>query len=246
MRNLRFPCMILSSVALTTSAFAQATSPGGPPPQQQTPPVQIQPQANVPAITMRAPLTGQVPVLIQGFSRSTSDFDAHLRSFGNRLGYRAVHATPQRRDYDGDGDAARRLGGTDCDDEDPTRSGRLPELFDAEGLDEDCDHFTLPARDMDRDGFISWQAMNVIRTNDDFQVVAVVRGPDCDDGRADVHPGLPEVRGDQRDNDCDGLIDVIDTPGHRDYCPPTETVSAQTPTRPCGAANGDASQFQRR
>ena len=76
--------------------------------------------------------------------------------------------------------------------------------------------------------------------------VAVIRGPDCDDGRADVHPGLPEVLGDLRDNNCDGLIDVVDSQGHREYCPPTDQVSAQNLMNPCGRASGDTSQFNRR
>ena len=242
MRSLHFVCLTLVGAALATQAFAQATSPGRPPSQQQTPPVQIQPQATVPAITTRAPLAGQVPVLIMkpGGQGYLQFFDVDWSGT-----MRATRATRERPDGDGDGYDARQWGGADCDDDDPRRNPGEAEAFDVEGLDEDCNHETLPNRDQDRDGYISWQAMNVLRTPGGIPR-AVVRGPDCDDERADVHPGLVEVRGDLRDNDCDGLIDVIDAPGHRDYCPPTEYVSAQTLTRPCGSAGGDTSQFQRR
>lgn len=230
-------------VAVCAASAAAQTSPGRQPQQQQPQQPQIQvPVQQPPAITQRAPLAGQIPVFIQGYA-NRSQIDDQLRRF--RIGNRAEHATAQLRDYDQDGHAARRFGGGDCDDDDARRNPGAAEVLDAEGLDEDCSHDTLPAWDADRDGFISWQAMNVIRT-DDLRPVAVVRGPDCDDSRADVHPGLVEVPGDLRDNNCDGLIDVVDSRGHGDYCPPTEQVSIQTLTRPCGQAGGDTSQFNRR
>lgn len=237
--------LMFAAAACATAALAQ-TSPGRQAPQQQQPPQpQIQiPVQQAPAITQRAPLTGQVPVFIQGH------YGDRLRRLERSIpaaqrGPRSIHATRENPDYDRDGYDATQFGGPDCDDEDPRVNPAKLEVTDAEGLNEDCNPETLGDRDDDLDGYISWQSMNILRTND-LRPIAVLRGPDCDDSRADVHPGLPEVLGDLRDNNCDGLIDVVDSRGHGDYCPPTEQVSAQTLTRPCGQASGDTSQFNRR
>lgn len=233
---MRRVCIAGLLLAAAGAAIAQTTSPERRLPPQQPPPVQVQvPVQQPPAITPRAPLAGQIPVYIQGLRDVPSP----------QQDGRTTHATQANRDYDRDGHDARPFGGPDCDDEDRRRHPAAAEVFDAEGLDEDCDFTTLPARDQDRDGYISWQAINVIRTSDG-RAVAVLRGADCDDLRSDVHPGLVEVVGDLRDNDCDGLIDVVDRPGHREYCAPTNQVSAQAPTRPCGQAGGDTSQVNRR
>lgn len=67
------------------------------------------------------------------------------------------------------------------------------------------------------------------------------RGTDCDDGRADVHPGAPEIC-DRRDNNCNGEVDEgltlrryfdADGDGHGDAaraldaCPADVTAAAQ-------------------
>lgn len=235
MLKLHIVC-VFAALAVATAALAQTTSPGRLPQQQQPPPQAQSPVRQAPALQQGAPLAGQIPVYIQGLSEPPGTYGQAARS---------IHATRANMDYDRDGHRAMQFGGDDCDDEDGRVNAAEAEVMDAEGLDEDCNPETLPPLDRDRDGYISWQAMNIIRANDG-RPQAVVRGPDCDDGRADVHPGSVEVRGDLRDNDCDGLIDVVDAPGHREYCPPTDHVSAQTLTNPCGQARGDTAQFNRR
>jgi hypothetical protein len=50
---------------------------------------------------------------------------------------------------------------------------------------------------------------------------------DCDDGRADIHPGAPDVFGDGLDSDCSGA----DGPGKRR----TDPTPASTPRRTRGS-----------
>ena len=108
----------------------------------------------------------------------------------------AIHS---RWFLDGDGDGAFAI--DDCDDADPDRSPSAAEVCD--GLDTDCDGQTdapdpLGAQpfhaDLDGDGFPGALVA---------QACAAPPGtipagdPDCDDQRADVYPGAPEL--------CDGL-----------------------------------------
>lgn len=94
-------------------------------------------------------------------------------------------------DVDGDRHASLACGGDDCDDGDAMRFPTNLEVCDAAGHDEDCDATTYGTRDGDGDGFVDGACCNT-------DALAVARcGPDCDDGRATVHPGAPEL--------CDGL-----------------------------------------
>lgn len=102
-------------------------------------------------------------------------------------------------DEDGDGAIARECGGPDCDDTDARRRPGATEVCDDEQLDEDCDPTTFGGRDADGDGVEDARCCNVIG--------GFARcGTDCDDSRADVRPGSPEVC-DDVDTDCDGSID---------------------------------------
>ncbi|MEZ4318885.1 MAG: MopE-related protein [Myxococcota bacterium] len=107
-------------------------------------------------------------------------------------------------DDDGDGycEAACTDGSMpgDCNDADAATSPAATEV-NANGRDDDCDGTVdLGAVDVDADG--------------------VAPPLDCDDARADVRPGAPELI-DGRDNDCDGAVDEGTTASDDDgdgYC----------------------------
>lgn len=150
-------------------------------------------------------------------------------------------------DADGDGAIARECGGTDCDDDDPRRYPGATEICDPDDVDEDCDPTTFGGRDDDGDGVEDARCCNVI--------AGFTRcGTDCDDTRADVRPGLPEVC-DGLDTDCDGSVDEgvsytlfvdEDRDGFGDIDSPIERACRFVPGRAivgedCDDANPDVS-----
>ena len=181
---------------------------------------------------------GQIPVIIQW-----REGDEGVRSLFPPGTADTIRTSFRESDHDGDGARNLETGGSDCDDDNARRSTSEAEIVDAAGVDEDCNYDTIGTQDRDRDGYVSWQAMNVIY-NGDRRPIAVLRGPDCDDDRADTHPGSVEVPGDLRDNDCDGEVDVVRPTGHGAYCPPTQAVAIGANGRitPCGAARGNTSR----
>ena len=108
-------------------------------------------------------------------------------------------------DADGDGYTAD----VDCDDSVPTVFPGATELCD--GLDNDCDQrLDLDAADeitfyadADADGHGD---AGLIQTGCIAPAGTVATGDDCDDTDAQLFPGNPE-RCDQRDNDCDAIVD---------------------------------------
>ncbi|MBT3219421.1 MAG: hypothetical protein HN348_10045 [Proteobacteria bacterium] len=116
-------------------------------------------------------------------------------------------------DYDGDGDVAIALGGTDCDDGDPLVWSGADEKCD--GIDQNCNWLvdenaidaSLWYRDMDDDGY-----------GDDSTSVTdcvapsgyVASGGDCNDTRSDLHPAADELCNGV-DDDCDTKIDEADS-----------------------------------
>ncbi len=92
-------------------------------------------------------------------------------------------------DVDHDGDGVTENQG-DCNDADGEVHPGAEEICE-DGIDQDCDGLDLscsagdPGGDADGDGY-------------------AVSDGDCDDGRADVHPGAAEVCEDGIDQDCDG------------------------------------------
>lgn len=116
------------------------------------------------------------------------------------------------KDADGDGFAATEHGGEDCDDTSPSTHPEALELCDAidndcDGqVDEEADDASIWFVDADGDGF-----------GEPGQQIQACEGPvgfvasddDCDDGDPDVSPDAAE-RCDEKDNDCDGLVDDQD------------------------------------
>jgi hypothetical protein len=105
-------------------------------------------------------------------------------------------------DYDNDGEADWRLGGTDCDDDDDRRSTNRTEVCDSEGLDEDCDPSTVAGRsegDADGDGFFAWRCCN-------WDGNSQFCGIDCDDRNPQINPHKQDICN-GIDDDCDGQVD---------------------------------------
>ena len=104
-------------------------------------------------------------------------------------------------DADGDGYRSTTCGGSDCNDLNLFINPAAGENC-VDGIDNNCDGFAddddplCPAgcADLDGDGYRS----------------AACGGSDCDDTRADVHPGLAEICNDGIDNNCNGRIDGAD------------------------------------
>jgi hypothetical protein len=218
MRNSRFVATLIMSCAATmlvASAGAQA------PPRQ---PIQVVPQIVATPPTLALP-ERPIPVYILGIGR-------HPVVHGASSADTTTWAEP---DHDRDGHDAIVHGGDDCADNDAERFPGNPEVADAAGHDEDCNWETIGSRDDDYDGFVDWRAISIVR-DDSGAPIAVIRGPDCDDRRRDTNPNMPEVLGDNRDNNCDGLIDIFDRRSAGLYCAPTDQTT--TPLMPCGTPRG--------
>ncbi len=111
-------------------------------------------------------------------------------------------------DADGDGDARIACGGNDCDDTNGMVYSTAQEVCDAMGVDEDCEPATIRSEtpgledgDADDDGFVDDACFNTRPDGTEN------RGRDCDDGAADVNPGITLDGCNGVDDDCDGMID---------------------------------------
>ena len=62
---------------------------------------------------------------------------------------------------------------------------------------------------------------------------------DCDDGRFDVHPSLPEDCGNGRDDDCDGAVDAQDPGCASSTCPDQDGDGWAACSGRCAPAAGD-------
>lgn len=168
---------------------------------------------------------------------------AHAPRIERPADWNSAARTFPEPDHDRDGHRTIYVGGDDCDDNDDNRAPGLPEVGDWNGHDEDCNDETIGVNDQDQDGFTSWRVSQVLRTMAG-RPYAILRGADCDDRKREVNPSMPEVLGDQLDNNCDGAIDLIVRPGHEDYCSPTTTsVRLSQMLVACARPSGDARRY---
>jgi len=127
----------------------------------------------------------------------------------------AIYYGNYDKDLDGDGKRPGISGG-DCDDT-ATGSGNYPGATEivGDGIDNDCD------------GLADEDAQNVPSTNTDDadhdgQTIA---DGDCNDHDATIYKGHPEICGDGKDNDCDGVADrSTDAQGNVTACSPFDTA----------------------
>jgi len=125
-------------------------------------------------------------------------------------------------DQDDDGYTACDQPVADCDDGDPTVSPGATEAC-GDSIDNDCDPSTPDIFDDDGDGATcdvdcddSDPALNLDDADSDTVTTC---GGDCDDTNPWMAPGLPELCGDELDNDCDpGTPDVFDGDGDGASC----------------------------
>lgn len=103
-------------------------------------------------------------------------------------------------DRDGDGHAATRAGGDDCDDRDGSRYPGNTEVCDDRDHDEDCNPMTFGHRDEDGDGEVDVRCCN--RTPSGLRTC----GTDCDDANRAIQPASQI---------CDGDAVAICGPGGR-------------------------------
>jgi len=123
-------------------------------------------------------------------------------------------------DKDGDGDGKRPgIAGGDCDDNNPNVHPGATEIPD-NGIDDNCNGLA----DEGSDG-----TPNTTETVDmDGDGQSVAEG-DCNDHDPTIYKGAPEICGDGKDNDCDGVADrSTDSMGNVTACnpfDPTEMMS---------------------
>jgi len=108
--------------------------------------------------------------------------------------------------YDEDNDGFTNCEPVDCDDGDADVYPGAPEVCD--GKDNDCDGACDLEFDLDSDGYTACPDGTGSAAGAEGFCGVVPTAPDfdCDDTRADVSPGLPEVCNGIDDN-CDGLVD---------------------------------------
>lgn len=119
-------------------------------------------------------------------------------------------------DTDKDGDGKRPgISGGDCDENSAANHPGATEVV-GDGIDNDCDGLadedpqntpSTDTQDLDHDGH-------------------TIADGDCNDHDADIYKGHPEICGDGKDNDCDGVADrTQDAQGNAIACSPFDTAN---------------------
>jgi len=120
---------------------------------------------------------------------------------------------PENTDDDGDGYSENQ---GDCNDYDKAVHPGAEEIC-GDGIDQDCDG-NVPAcnwyKDFDKDGYSDGTGQNSwSQPEGDYFKASDLKdiSGDCDDGDAELNPGVRENCNDNKDNDCDGLSDCEDS-----------------------------------
>ncbi len=151
---------------------------------------------------------GLVVIIAVGLSGCTEGSDAP-----------PIEVTPDQACTDGDSDNYYAESGcgteVDCDDSDSAINPGTAEICD-DNKDNDCDGATdcvdtdCPACQTCTDGDIDYY----------FAETGCGTEVDCDDGDSSINPGATEICDDNKDNDCDGATDCVDTD-----CPACQTCT---------------------
>ena len=111
-------------------------------------------------------------------------------------------------DCDDPGEVPEATPDGDCDDATSATYPGAPEI-EGDGIDSACDGNELCFVDLDDDGYLADSPATVLSTDGDCadpgEAPPGTPFGDCNDGAAEINPGVDDVPGSRVDEDCDGL-----------------------------------------